>query len=379
VVVASLAGDNESAYIPELKKLCTDVHVFRMPRWRQHAQLVRGIIGSPPGSAAKFFDPRFGRLIEDCIRRYGIDIVELQHLNTAAYFRYTAGVPVILREHNVEYKVWERHAKCTNGILERLYVQSCVARVRDYEARMATRFSRCITVSQADERYLRTVAPSATIETIPSGVDSEYFFPIGRPEQPFSMVLTGSFEWRPKQHNLRVLLEQILPAIREKVPEATLTIVGVGVPSELRLLGDRIGGVRFTGPVPDVRDYVRSASLVLNYLESGGGIALKVLEAMAMRKAVLSNSLGVEGIQVQHGKDVFIADGVKPFAEAAAYLLRDNALRERLANGGYDTVRRSYCWDYLSARFEDLYSAVIAEANEVPAGCPEANTSQGGQ
>lgn len=366
VVLVSLGEENDRAYIPEMKKYCAGVHLLAVPRWKQRARLIRGLVADPPGSAAKFFDARFGQLIRNCLRTYAIDIAELQHLNTTAYLPFAAPVPVLLREHNVEYKVWERHAQYASGTLERLYVRSSAQRVRSYEARMASRFARCIMVSRADADSLRAVAPEAKIETIPSGVDAEYFFPLEVPEVPFSMVLTGSFEWRPKQHNLRVLLEQIFPAVRASVPQATLTIVGAGVPDELRRLGEGMAGVRFTGEVPDVRDYVRRASLVLNYLESGGGIALKVLEAMAMRKPVLSNTLGIEGIELEHGRDVFVGDGVKSFAEAAAGLLRDGALRARLAQNGYDTIRRKYSWTCLAHRFEELYSEVMAEPRSNP-------------
>lgn len=366
VILVSFGSESDRAYIPEMKKYCAGVHLLPVPNWRLQARLVRGLIADPPGSAAKFFDPRFGRLIRRCIHHYGIDLAELQHLNTAAYLPFAARVPVVLREHNVEYKVWERHAEHARSALERLYVRSCAPRVRAYEARMAERFSRCITVSRADEAHLRAAAPAARIETIPSGVDSEYFFPVAEPEIPYSMVITGSFAWPPKQHNLRVLIHNVFPRIRALVPEASLTVVGAGVPHELRRLGETIPGVSFTGEVPDVRDYVRRASLVLNYVESGGGIALKVLEAMAMRKPVLSNPLGVEGIELTPGLDVSVRDGPAAFAEGVALLLRDPAQRASLANQGYETVRRNYSCAALTRRFEEVYWEVLAEPNIPP-------------
>ncbi|HVM92273.1 MAG TPA: glycosyltransferase family 4 protein [Terriglobales bacterium] len=379
VVLVSLGNEGDRAYVPDLEKYCDSVHLLTVPRWRRQVRLFRGLIADPPGSAAKFFDPRFGRLIRHCVKTYGIDIVELQHLNTAAYLPFAAGSPVLLREHNVEYKVWDRHAEHASGRVERRYVRSCARRVRAYEARMAVRFARCVTVSRADAGYLKAVAPEAKVATIPSGVDCEYFFPCQGPEDPFSMVLTGSFEWRPKQHNLLVMLERIFPRIRDRVPAATLTVVGSGVPPELRRLGERIAGVRLTGAVPDVREYVRRASLVLNYLESGGGIALKVLEAMAMRKPVLSNSLGMEGIGVEPGRDACIADGIDGFADAAAMLLLGAEIRARFGQCGYELVRRQYCWSSLARRFEELYSEVTTEwANRAPLADPAAADQFGG-
>jgi glycosyltransferase involved in cell wall biosynthesis len=197
---------------------------------------------------------------------------------------------------------------------------------------------------------------------VPSGVDAEYFYPSTQGlEDPHRMVLTGSFEWKPKQHNLKILLTDIMPRIRAKVPQATLYVVGKGVPEDLRRLAKRTAGVTVTGTVPDVRPYVWQASLVLNYLESGGGIALKVLEAMAMKKPVLSNSLGCEGIAVHHGRDVFLADGPERFADAAVHLLGDIGLRTSLAQCGYRTMQSSYSWTVIVAQLRRTYEAVVAE------------------
>jgi glycosyltransferase involved in cell wall biosynthesis len=175
------------------------------------------------------------------------------------------------------------------------------------------------------------------------------------------MVLTGSFEWKPKQHNLRVLLTKIMPRIRSKLPRATLLVVGKGVPADLRTLAKSIPGVTVTGPVPDVRPYVWQASLVLNYLESGGGIALKVLEAMAMKKPVLSNSLGCEGIEVEPGRDVFLADGADSFAEAAVNLLHNQSRRNLLSEFGRKKVERMYSWAVIAGQLTRCYESILAE------------------
>ncbi|HWQ93588.1 MAG TPA: glycosyltransferase [Clostridia bacterium] len=362
IVLVSFAEANDADNIRALGKYCTEVRTLVAPKGNRYSRLVKGLFTDPPGSAGTYFDPRLGELIRASIRDFDIDVVELQHLNTAAYLPYAAGAPVILREHNVEYKVWERHGQHARSIMERMFVRLCTPRIRHYEARMAERFARCITVSKADERYLRKIAPGAKVLTIPSGVDTEYFAPLTNiAEEPCTMVLTGSFEWKPKQHNLRVLATEIFPRIKAKLPEAKLYIVGKGVPETLRREVEANGAV-VTGPVPDVRPYVHSATLVLNYLESGGGIALKVLEAMAMRKPVLSNALGCEGIDVSAGKDAVIADGVQEFADSAVLLLGNRSLRDDLANSGYEMVKRKYAWSQLAGVFEQCYQSVLEEA-----------------
>jgi len=356
MVLFSLADKNDGPNIEAMRGICADVVAYCPATSGRWQRMVRGVVGDPPGTASKYFFPEAGELLRQTIRRLCPDIVELQHLNMAAYLPYCKGVPVILREHNVEYRVWERFAAVQESWHRKAFFEKLAARVRRYEGEMAERFGCCITVSEADARDLRTVAPRAEVLAIPSGVDAEYFVPDATAgEKPYSMVMTGSFNWKPKQHNLRVLAGEIFPLIKALVPEATLTIVGQGVPPDLKRVAE-FCGVRVTGAVPDVRPYVYESALVLNYLESGGGIALKVLEAMAMRKPVLSNREGVEGIDaIVAGKHAAVADGREAFAEQAAELLLNPSRRARLAHEGHEMVQREYAWGQLARRFQQVY------------------------
>ena len=283
--------------------------------------------------------------------------MEFHHLHTAVYRNAAGNLPTVLREHNAEYVILDRHSRCGH-LHERIWAGLLAPRVRRYEAEVMSEFDRCVVVSKADEIHLKRISPTAKIEMIPSGVDTEYFFPSTETTDEIDqmkMVYVGAFYWRPRLVNLRIILENIMPRIHLRLPDAQLCVVGRGIPKELERLAARTPGVTLTGSVPDVRPYVRQGSLVLNYVESGGGIALKILEALAMRKAVLSNSLGCEGIDVQHGREVFLADGPEAFADAAARLLLDAPLRGRLAQAGYNLVRQKYGWEILVHRFDDLY------------------------
>jgi len=378
-VLVAMVDAEELQYVREMNRYCVDVATYLRPTALGSLRLARGLLSAPPASAAKYLDPSFARLVAHYAERHRVDLVQFEHLNTAAYRDMVGGVPAVLREHNAQYIVWERHAVHARSPLEKLYAAWCAPRVRAYEAKMVERFARCLAISQADARYLSAISPAARVEAIPCGVDMEYFHPSPEAqEEPYSMVLTGSFDWKPKQHNLKVLLTEVMPRIRARLPRAMLYVVGKGVPDRLRRLSERTPGVTLTGKVPDVRPYVWCSSLVLNYLESGGGIALKLLEAMAMCKPVLSNSFGCEGIEVEHGREVFLADGPERFAEAAVLLLGDAALRRAMAERGYQCVRESYSWNVISNKFQCLYETVAVEhraAKGLPspiAGAPQA-------
>jgi glycosyltransferase involved in cell wall biosynthesis len=368
VTIVTLMTDGEAVALEGLKKFCPDVRVFRRPSRGNWNRLLRSAISYPPGSAGKYWHVAAGEVIREAIATHSPDIVEFHHLNTAAYRRFAGLVPSVLREHNVEFKVWERHAVNTTNWAEKIYAKWTAPRVRRYEGEVAAEFDRCIVVSEADAAHLQKVAPSARIEVIPSGVDTEYFVPNPSvEEEPWSLTLTGSFEWKPKQQSLRSLLTRVFPIIRAKVPKARLHVVGRGVPKDLRRFAEETPGVSIHGPVADVRPYIARSALMIQYLESGGGIALKVLEAMAMRKPVLSNSLGCEGIPLKHGADFYLANGAEEFAEAAAMLLADRAFRLRLAQGGFHKVIERYSWNVIANCFQECYRSVLEDRG---AGCP---------
>lgn len=355
-VACLIDGTEPQASIEELAKYCTNLKTYRRAAWQSSQRLLMGTISFPPGASAKYWHRGMGELIREMIAERKPDLVEFHHLNTAIYRDFAGQVPAILREHNVEYKVWERFAENAQGWTERSFARWTAPRVRQYEAEAASKFDRCVVVSEADAVHLREISPRARLEVIPSGVDTEYFYPtMDVEEEPCSMTLTGSFEWKPKQRSLHILLTQIFPRIRAKLPLTKLYVVGKGVPEHLSRLAQKIPGVILTGAVSDVRPYIARSTLLVNYLESGGGIALKVLEAMAMRKPVLCNSLGCEGLAPAFGKGVCVADGVEEFSSAAVRLLEDQGARHSLAEDGYQKVLKGYSWNVVASLFQDFY------------------------
>jgi glycosyltransferase involved in cell wall biosynthesis len=350
----------EADLAAELGIYCANVETLLRRNGAGIVMLLRGLVGSRPGTMAKYWSLPMALAVRENVQRFRADLVHFDFLHLAPLRSYAGAVPAVLREHNVEYVVWQRHAEYGDSVLQRAYTRYCAPRIRRYEARAARQFDRCVVVTAADARHLAEIAPSAKIEVIPSGVDTEYFFPMEEPpETPFRMAITGSFEWKPKQHNLRILATSIFPLIRAALPQAELFVVGKGVPAELREEVEGVPGVRVTGGVPDVRPHLAGAALVVNYVEIGGGIALKVLEAMAMRKAIITNSRGSEGIEARDGQEIVIADGISHFVSAAIALLQDSGSRAALAENAYRLARSKYSWESIASRFEDCYLDVI--------------------
>jgi glycosyltransferase involved in cell wall biosynthesis len=361
VGVVCLAGADEEVSLAGLENYCSYVRVFRRSSRGDWLRLVRGMISDPPGAGLKYWYPAAGEMIRQTVAENRPEIVEFHHLNIAIYRRFAEGALTVLRGQNVEYKVWERYAEHASGWLGRSYAKWTAPRVRRYEASTVSKFDRCVAVSLADADYLQAALPGARIDVIPYGVDTEFFFPQPEvTEEPFSLTITGNFDWGPKRQSLFALLDKVFPILRAKLPEAKFYIVGKGVPEYLKKMADRTPGVLLTGSVADVRPFIARSSLLINYVESGGGIALKVLEAMAMKKPLLCNSLGCEGVPMTNGKDVFVADGPEEFATAAVHLLRNETLRTRLAENAYRKVLEQYSWSVVGDQLGRFYETMIS-------------------
>jgi len=340
VHVASFADKSEVKAGRELEAYCASLTVVARPRF----WLARALLGEPPATLAHYFSDEMSRTLQRTAKAKMIEIVELESLHMAVYGRWLESYPRVFRPQNVEHLIWERYAATGQITGLRALWRIQAARIRQYEARAVAGFvDSTLAVSEADRAVLSAMAPRARVDFLPMGVDTDQFTPaVATPVTPWSMVLTGSFDWAPKRRNLAVLIDELLPLIRRRIPAARLSIVGKGLAG--RFLSDvrTREGVEYVGPVADVRPYIARSSVVLNYVESGSGIAIKVLEAMAMGKAVVTNPLGAEGIAAISGRHLLVASTKTEFADSVAAVMSDQALAHRMGESARSLVVSKY-------------------------------------
>jgi glycosyltransferase involved in cell wall biosynthesis len=196
-------------------------------------------------------------------------------------------------------------------------------------------------------------------------VDTDYFRPSGAvAQEPSDLVFTGSMDWMPNEDGILWFVDEILPRIHERRPEATLTVVGRNPPPRIAALAGRDPRLRVTGTVPDVRPYLERASVFVVPLRVGGGTRLKVYEALAMERALVSTTIGAEGLPVTDGRHLLLADEPAAFARAVLGLLDDPARCRVLGADGAAFVRQHFGWD----RVADEFAASVTAANAGDAG-----------
>jgi glycosyltransferase involved in cell wall biosynthesis len=270
-------------------------------------------------------------------------------------------LPLIFFEHNVEHMIWKRLSRIETRPWRRMLLELEWRKVRRIEAEACHRASLTLAVSEEDRQLLLATAPGARVAAIPTGVDTSYFAPNGSQENPTSLVFTGSMDWFPNEDAILHAIDNILPLIRSEVPAVSLTVAGRNPTSRLRGAAARAAGVRITGTVEDVRPYIAEAALYVVPLRVGGGTRLKILEALAMGKAVVSTTIGAEGLPLVPGAHFVRADDPRDFARAILDLLRDPGRRKMLGSAGRQLVEQRHSWPQVIREFETRCEELVVQ------------------
>jgi glycosyltransferase involved in cell wall biosynthesis len=301
--------------------------------------------------------PTMQRALEDITARHAFDVIQVESSQMAG-FTFPRRPVLVLDEHNVEHDLMRRIAAVERSLPRKLYQRLEHRKVRGEEERAWRAADGCVVTSAPDGDEVRAAAPGTPVHVVPNGVDIDHFSPRNQPADPGSIVFVGSINYRPNTDAVLHFAERILPLVREEEPRATFSVVGQGAPASVRRLDGQ--AVRIVGGVPDVRPHLAAAMVVAVPLRMGGGTRLKVLEGLAMGKALVSTSLGCEGIAVKDGRHLLIADTPEAFAEAVLRLMRDPELRRSLGAAGRELVVNRYDWAAVAAELEAFHQELIA-------------------
>ncbi|HEV8309349.1 MAG TPA: glycosyltransferase [Methylomirabilota bacterium] len=363
VTLLCFASPDQRAALGPLWELCSGVHTVDYPVAARQKRLyqLRSLAGRAYSYYA-YYSPPMARALHALLARQRFDIVQLEFGDAGGYYEVPGTVLTVLDEHNVEHRILERTWQQETSPIRRLYNRVEAQKLRRDELAACRRADGILTTSDVDRATLATHVSGIPIRVIPNGVDTTFFVPPPPgTEDPKRIVFTGAINYQPNTDGVLHFCEEILPRIHAVAPEVTFAVVGKDPPERVRALaGPR---VEVTGTVPDVRPWMCRAGMFVVPLRVGGGTRLKILEAMASGRAVISTSLGCEGLEVTHGDDIMIADTPADFADAVLRCLRDPGLRARLGARGRVLAERRYRWevigDELSAFYQDLQDTAV--------------------
>lgn len=326
------------------------------------------LIDPLPYAVAKYRSRAFAHRLEGLLRARRFDLVVCDFLFPAVNLPRRLPCPSVIFTHNVESDIWRRHAETRASISRFLYDRQ-YRRMLRFEARTLARFDGVLAVSDADRRTFGRLYPDAIrrpVHVVPTGVDTEYFAPAPSDAASRSIVFTGSMDWLPNEDAMCYFVRDILPLVRAEEPSATLSIVGrAPTPAVARLAAD--AGVTVTGAVDDVRPFVREAAVYVVPLRIGGGTRLKIFEAMAMGKAIVSTAVGAEGLPVAHAEHLLLANEPHAFARDIVRVMRSVDRRRQLEAAARALVVASYDWSAVAGALETALVDTVRAASRTAA------------
>jgi sugar transferase (PEP-CTERM/EpsH1 system associated) len=349
-----------------LSEHCRQIEYFELwpkkSKLHQVAGLLWGGMSEKPFSVLAHRSGAFKASMNDVLRRERIDLVHYDTLALSQFADDASGIPKVLTHHNIESQLMRRRADTESNPLAKWYLSREAAKIGAYELAECGKFDLNIFVSDTDAASLNARLPDIRTEVIPNGVDLQYFRCDRKDEDSGSsaLIYTGGMNMYANRDAVMFFLREIWPAIKQGVPDVRFYAVGQDPPAELLRVAEGDSNVVVTGYVDDIRPFVGKSTAYVVPLRVGGGTRLKILDAMAMEKAIVSTSVGAEGINVIDGKNILLADEPGDFAVKTVELLRDPGLRRRLGADARRLVESEYSWDRIGGKLQDAYESVVA-------------------
>jgi len=320
------------------------------------------LFSQQPYNVERFISPAAGAKLLELLRTEAVDLVQMEGTFTAWYAEWlgrragaaVAVPPLVLRAHNVEHTIWQMLAGRESNPLKRMYLRHMAARLQKFERRYLPQFDAVAAITEDDARRLRALGCPEPVVFIPAGVNLTRFQPDSqiRP-RPRSLFVIASLNWLPNLEGLEWLLREVWPTLHAELPDVELHIAGSGTPAHL--LAPRTDGVFVHGFVESAPDFMQQYELMLVPLLSGGGMRIKIIEGMALGKAVLSTTLGAEGIAVRDGHDILLRDSAADWLAALRAWGRGDVPTEELGAAAARTAAELYDNRRVTQRFVDLY------------------------
>ena len=322
---------------------------------RFYLEVVRNVASKLPYAIARYRSAAMRQAISAQAVR--CDVVVCDFLVSAINMPVLQS-PTVLFQHNVEAEIWRRHAANRSHALSRLFFHEQFRRMQRFERRACQAFDSVIAVSAEDCELMRRNYGLTRVDWVPTGVDTEFFTPDDAPSKDRrTLVFTGSMDWMPNEDAIAWFVAEVMPIIKRTVSDARLVVVGRNPGVALKELAVRRDDIVVTGRVEDVRPFVRAARCFVAPIRIGGGTRLKICEALAVAKPVVSTTIGAEGLPLAAGQDLLLADDPQSFAAAVVSVLTDDTVAAQLAQRGLATVREKFGWGRVAQRFSELCAA----------------------
>ena len=353
-----------SRRIEALAHYCASMVTVPSPH-RSTARRAMSVLFSPnPDMALRLPSPEFSDALRISLSRERFDFVQTEAIEMAQYglavkrMKLPSQPLVVLDDINAEYllqrRAFETDVRQPRRWLAAIYSLIQWRKLQRYESHACRQLDRTVVVSEADAKALQRLVPALQCAVVPNGVDTDFFTPWEAEDSDTTLVFTGKMDFRPNVDAVLWFAQEVLPLIQREMPQVSLKVVGRNPHPRLQGL-QRSSNIILTGYVDDVRPYIAEAAVYVVPLRVGGGTRLKLLEAMSMAKAIVSTSLGCEGIPIRPDRELVIADDPESFARAVVRLMRYRERRAQLGISARELAVSEHDWRHITPLLERVY------------------------
>lgn len=345
--------------IKKKMRQCSSELIYLKKRWEEkfslpfYFSLFKNLFSRYPYVISKYYTDSMKDTVSIALKQNCYDAIICDFLFSSIFLPEECWDKSILFQHNIESTIWMRHYKTKSTMVKKGYLYFQWLKLFKYEKRVCPKFKACIAVSHEDQEILKHFGVRHT-RFIHTGVDTTFFSPVEIEERPYNMVFTGSMDWLPNEDAIVNFVKFTYPKIKKIIPQATLTIVGRHPTKRVRVLEQKDTSIEVTGTVDDVRPYIARALVFIVPIRIGSGTRLKIFEAMSMHKAVVSTSVGTEGLPVHNGENIIIADSDNCFAERTIELLKNSEKRYEIGAAARKLMVKEFDWAVVAREFEQI-------------------------
>jgi len=359
VTVTCLAdGVGDLANVAGLRTIVRDVEAVAVRPAAARGRALAALAGRRPLTVAYFDEPELRDRVRRRVDSGRYDAVLVFSSGVAQFVEPFSNLPRVIQFADMDSQKWALYAADSKPPKSWIYRLEA-GRMLAYESKLARAFSRSLVCSPRERDDFCRLVPGAGVESLPNGVDLDYFAPQHTEKTANSLVFTGVMNYRPNVDGVTWFCREVWPRVRSQVPSATFTICGASPSHAVRQLG-RDPGVIVTGAVADVRPYLHRATVAVVPLRMARGIQNKLLEAMAAGLPAIATTPAWAGIEAVPNEDVIVADEPQEFSDAVVSLLRDRRRREELGAAARAAVESRYCWSRTLDRLDSIMSEVAA-------------------
>jgi glycosyltransferase involved in cell wall biosynthesis len=325
------------------------------------ARMVRNLILSrEPYIAQRFYNAAFARRLSELLEEEAFDVVQLEGPYMGHYIqtvRQGSRAVISFRAHNVEHRIWERKAAHEGGPLRRWYLRNMAIRLKRFELQVAREADCLVTISPLDEKAFLELGVTKPVITIPTGLDLKEYPASALPAES-SVFFIGALDWLPNQEGLKWFMDHVFDRLLEEVPGVTIHVAGRNAPPGFEKLLAR-KQVFYHGEIEEAKSFMQSYRIMVAPLFTGSGIRIKILEAMALGRPVVTTPIGIEGIPARNQVEVMVSGDPESFKDQIIRLCQEDETAMGMVREGRKLIQENFDTFELSTRITRFFKAQV--------------------